>query len=238
LTPSELFEKNKKLVFMVVNRMKYTSRNDINVIDTEDMEQMGLIGLWKASEKFDPNKKMKFSTYAVPTIHGEITNALRDSYGHIKVPRPCKQMAKKLIKKRENGEATPTIDSVIEEFGCTYEDAQLTIDMLSLSIVSTELPATKSQSGRELYISEILADDNSNFEDKLILSEQVKEILSLVNEVEKNVLILTMNEKRQAEIAKELGISQAHVSRIYKRAIKKIQTHYEVSANENEPQFA
>lgn len=240
MSPDELFESNKKLVFFVVSRMLNNSSNinDVGVIDREDMEQMGMIGLWKASKNFDSSTGFKFSTYAVPAITGEIINSVRENHGSIKVPRKAKQASKVIAKRIQDGEELPTVQDIYKEFELSLSDSRIALELLEIKLISTEIPVKAYGNNRDMYLSDIIADENAYFEEKIIKNEELKEVLSILDGRERQIFYYTMAEVTQKEIAKKLGISQVQVSRIYRRAINKAKKYYEVLNNENQPQFA
>lgn len=239
MSPDELFESNKKLVFFVVNRMisNNSNNNEVSIIDRDDMEQMGMIGLWKASEKFDQSLGYTFSTYAIPAISGEIINSVRENHGSIRVPRKCKQASKVIAKKLADGEELPTIEEIQKEFNLSKPDSVIALELLEIKLISTEIPVAQTGNNRALYLSDIIADEKSNFEENIIKNEQVKEAFSILTDREKEIFYLTIREVTQKEIAQKMGISQVQVSRIYRKAIQKAKKHYEVINNENKLQL-
>lgn len=191
--------------------------------DVEDLFQIGSIGLLKAIDKFDHSFKVKFSTYAVPMIMGEIKRFLRDD-GLIKVSRSLKQVAgqakragERLFK--ENGRE-PTIEEIAEEIGIDSEE-------IVMAIESSYQPeylhsVIHHNDGSPLYLIDKVGMDTFADED-MIDSIILKDILSQLKPRDRQVIILRyFKDQTQTEVAKKLGISQVQVSRIEKRIIGEI----------------
>lgn len=233
-----LFEENKKLVYFAIRKIcaNYPS-SKLNWIEKEDMEQIGFIGLWKACTRFDSSLNIKFSTYAIPTIIGEMLKEIRDRSGLIKIPRHAKLITKILLKRRNNGEETPTVLQIKKEFNCSHNTAEIALNLMDIGFVSLDAPCPQGD-GSTIFLSEILPDDNSNFIESIIKNEELKERLSILDEREKKIIYMSMDEKTQKEIAKVVGLSQVQVSRILKKALIKIQKAYGVDAYENKSQLA
>lgn len=234
---NELFEQNYKLVYFVVKKLtsRYSVKESQHGLEIADMEQIGAIGLWKACTRFDTKFNLKFSTYAVPTIMGEILKEIRDRSGLLKVSRQSKLIAKKLADKLDEGEKFNAL-SVKNEFKCSLEIAQTAIDMLYIKFLSMDSQIDDEDNfGGATYE---LPDYESDFVNKVIRKEELNERLSILDEREKKVIYMSMDEMTQSEIAKVIGLSQVQVSRILKKALKKINNVYEVNAYENEPQLA
>ena len=240
MNPNERFEVSKGLVYFAVNRLTntYSASLSINTLEKEDAIQLGYIGLWKACQKFDESKGFKFSTYAIPAITGEIINTYRESFGTIKMPRRCKIAAKKISQRTREGGATPTIKEIQEEFEFSQEDARITLEITELRVLSADAPIVSGKTNRDLFLSDIVEDPNAFFEEAIIRSDELRERIALLDERERKIFALMFNGKTQAEIGKVIGLSQVQVSRIYKKALEKIRKYNEVTANENEPQFA
>jgi RNA polymerase sigma factor (sigma-70 family) len=236
MTPEELFNKHYKLAYHVVNKVKGNFPLDKLSMDAADLEQMAFIGLWKASQSFDESKGFKFATYAVPAMRGEISNSMRDGHYSFKVPRMSRKIYNKLKKRIEDGETKPTIEAVMKEFDCRKMEAEVALDLFNLSFIGIDAPVSTGDG--KVNVSDVLQDYNADFVDKIILNDELKTRLSILNNKERLILYYTMKEKTQSEISKELGLSQAHVSRLYKGALKKIKEQFEVNEHENQPQFA
>ena len=203
---------NLRLVLSVIKRF---SGNHENV---DDLFQIGCIGLIKSIDNFDPTIGVKFSTYAVPMIIGEIRRYLRDN-NSIRVSRSLRDTAykaihtKEILSKTENKE--PTLDEIAAESGISKEDIVFALDAIQ-SPLSLYDPVY-TDGGDTLYVMDQISD-------KKELS--LNDALDRLNERENYILKLRFFEgKTQMEVADEIHISQAQVSRLEKSALKSIR-HY------------
>lgn len=196
--------------------------------ETEDLFQIGSIGLLKAIDKFDTSFNVRFSTYAVPMIMGEIKRFLRDD-GLIKVSRSLKQIAGQARKTEERLSKElgrePTIQEISEEIGIPREEI---IMALEASYQPEYLHNVIHQDdGSPLYLIDKISLDNNEHED-MIDNILLKEILSTLEPRDRQVIILRyFKDKTQTEVAKRLGISQVQVSRIEKRIIEDMKVFME-----------
>ena len=187
----------------------------------EDLFQIGSIGLIKAIDKFDSSYNVKFSTYAVPMITGEIKRFLRDD-GMIKVSRSLKETATKIrvLRERFSNEhgREPTIEEIEKELNISKEELIMAIETGSEveSLYKTIYQGDQSP----IYLIDKLAetkDECENLVDKLAL----REIIASLGEKEQEIIKLRyFKDRTQTDIAKELGISQVQVSRLEKRILK------------------
>lgn len=210
----KLVDENMGLVWNIVKR--FTG----NGIEPEDLAQTGTIGLLKAIEYFDEGFDVKFSTYAVPMILGEIRRFLRDD-GLIKVSRTLKKQAYLGYKAREELSLIlgrePTISEISERSGiCTTELAQAFDATAPPDSINREI---YEDSGNEVIDLVKSTED----EEKIINKITVKNILDKLPERERQILMLRyFRGKTQAEIAPMIGVSQVQVSRIEKKVIERI----------------
>jgi RNA polymerase sporulation-specific sigma factor len=235
VTPNELFEKNRKLVFYVIYK-KVTRTGDF-----EDMLQSGFMGLWKACNNYDEKSGSNFSSYAIPLIIGEVKNPTRENIGHIKVPRKSKLIYNKIARREieEGIKIRPTIEEVQKEYGVSEYFAKTAIELLEINFVSTDIPGGNSNSENPDPLGDTLIDYTSNFEDEVIKKVEANYYLSILSKRDRLVVELVLEKVlTQNQIAEKLGITQTHVSRIYKNAIAKIKKYVEVKAYEDEPQLA
>lgn len=212
----KLVNGNLRLVLSVVKR--FASRGE----NPDDLFQVGCIGLIKAIDNFDITQNVKFSTYAVPMIIGEIRRYLRDN-NSVRVSRSIKdtayhamQVKEKLISK--NGRE-PNASEIAEELGVPREDVVMALESI-VEPVSIYEPVF-SDSGDTIYVLDQLGDNNDdkNWLDEISLKQSIKDL----SEREKKILSLRfMQGKTQTEVSDEIGISQAQVSRLEKGAINKI----------------
>ena len=212
---AQIVEENAGLVWCVVRR--FSGRG----IEMEDLFQIGNIGLLKAIDKFNLDYDVRFSTYAVPMIIGEIRRYLRDN-NSIRVSRSIRDIAYKAVYTKENlrkkNDREPTIEEIAAEIDIPPEDVIYALDAIQ-SPVSLYEPVC-SDGGDTLYIMDQISDKN-NREELWIEEISVKEALSHLNDRERNIIRLRYFQgKTQMEVADEISISQAQVSRLEKIALK------------------
>ncbi len=188
-----------------------------NATEYEDLIQLGSMGLVKAINNFDTNYNVRFSTYAVPMIAGEIKRFIRDD-GAIKVSRALKTLSMSLKKEIEAhrlacGEA-PSAEQLAGKFGITPQEVVFALDSSKYPV---SLYEKFDDENNQSVIDKLPSDENGdNIDDKIML----KEVISTLPEREKKVLILRYyRDKTQSEIAKILGVSQVQVSRIESKVI-------------------
>ena len=211
-----LINGNMKLVLSILKRF-YNKADNL-----DDLFQIGCVGLIKAIDNFDLSYDVKFSTYAVPMILGEIKRYIRDN-SCIRVSRSIKDIAYKSLSIREeyylqNG-IEPSIEYIADKLGVTTFD-------VSNALMATKVPvsmyeAVYNDGGDTIYLYDQIEDKNSSadFSDKLALSDAINDLK------EREQFILNQRflfGKSQMEIADELDISQAQVSRLEKKAIKEL----------------
>ncbi|MEG1994545.1 MAG: RNA polymerase sporulation sigma factor SigG [Oscillospiraceae bacterium] len=211
-----LVEGNLRLVLSVVQ--KFTQRGE----NLDDLFQVGCIGLIKAIDNFNIDLQLRFSTYAVPMIIGEIRRYLRDN-NSIRVSRSLKDTAYKAMQVKEmlinrNGKE-PTIEEISKEMGQKKADVVLALESI-VSPVSLSEPLY-SDGTDTVYVMDQISDKTS--ESDWLSSMSIRDTIKELNSREKNILTKRFFEgKTQMEVAKEIGISQAQVSRLEKGAIDKI----------------
>lgn len=210
----QLVQNNLGLVWSVVRR--FASRG----YDSEDLFQIGCIGLMKAIDKFDVTLELKFSTYAVPMILGEIKRFLRDD-GLIKVSRSIKEngwrvkSAADKIAKRQGRDAT--MEELEKETALSSEEIVLAMEA-TMEVESIHKTVYQGD-GNELTLADKLTavgDDKERILNQMLL----KQLLDGLDEKERHLIILRyFQDKTQTEVAKELGISQVQVSRLEKKIL-------------------
>ncbi len=218
----QLINGNLRLVLSVVQR--FTSRGE----NPDDLFQVGCIGLIKSIDNFDVNQNVRFSTYAVPMIIGEIRRYLRD-YNPIRVSRGIRDTAYHAmqIKERITAETQrePTIEEIAKEMGVKKENVVLALEAI-VEPVSIYEPVY-FDAGDTIYVMDQIGDNHSdvNWIDEILVKKSIDEL----PEREKKILSLRfMNGMTQTEVAEEIGISQAQVSRLEKGALDKIKSHRKV----------
>ncbi|MDR1391907.1 MAG: RNA polymerase sporulation sigma factor SigG [Clostridiales bacterium] len=215
----EFINGNLRLVLSVLH--KFNCRGD-----ADDLFQVGCVGLIKALDNFDTSHNVKFSTYAVPMIIGEIRRYLRDN-NSIKVSRSLRDIAYKALGAKEKltnqNSKEPTITEISQQLGIDKEDIVFALESI-LEPLSLYEP-TYNDSGDTTFMMEQVKDDTNNDEswiDEISLNEAMEKL----NEKEKYILKLRFFEgKTQNEVAEKLKISQAQVSRLEKNAIAKMRKY-------------
>ncbi|WAA13815.1 RNA polymerase sporulation sigma factor SigF [Fervidibacillus halotolerans] len=217
---NEIVQKNMRLVWSVVQR--FLNRG----YDPDDLFQIGCIGLLKSVDKFDLSFNVKFSTYAVPMIIGEIQRFIRDD-GTIKVSRSLKEVGNKLRRakdelSKEFGRA-PTINEVSEYL-------QIPVDELLLAQDAVVAPASihdtvYENDGDPITLLDQISDQN---EEKWFDKIALKEAIEHLDDREKLIVYLRYyKDQTQTEVANRLGISQVQVSRLEKKILKQIKNRME-----------
>ena len=209
-----LVEKNLGLVHHIVKR--FLGRG----YEAEDLFQIGSIGLMKAIDKFDLTYEVKFSTYAVPMIAGEIKRFLRDD-GMVKVSRTLKENGMKIkqaadeVSKELGREAT--ISEISELTGISVED--IVVAMEANAEVESIYKSVYQSDGNEIYMVDRLPsgkDDNEKVLNHILLEQLLSE---LTDEEKRLIALRYFQDKTQVEVAWQLGISQVQVSRLEKRIL-------------------
>ncbi|MGN1060530.1 MAG: SigB/SigF/SigG family RNA polymerase sigma factor [Candidatus Coproplasma sp.] len=207
---------NMRLVLSLVKRFWSKKAN------ADDVFQVGCVGLIKAIDNFDVSVGVKFSTYAVPMILGEIKRFIRDG-NSLRVSRSIRDTAYKVLKVREKLEENDedvTYDKIAAEMNVAVSEVAYALDAIS-DPVSLYDPVYDKQ-GDTLLLMDQLSDPKNN-DETWTEKAALYEALSRLNEREKNVLFLRYFEgKTQTEISQRVGISQAQVSRLEKAALKRI----------------
>ncbi len=212
----ELIRGNLRLVLSVIQR--FTNRGE----SADDLFQVGCIGLIKAIDNFDISQQVRFSTYAVPMIMGELRRYLRDN-ASVRVSRSMRDLAYKAMQAKEkltvqNGRE-PKIEEIAKEIGAPRKNVVIALEAISEPISLYE--PVFSESGDTIYVLDQIGDHN---DDMNWLNEiSLKEAIAQLGKREKRILNLRFfRGKTQVEVAKEIGISQAQVSRLEKGALDKI----------------
>ena len=205
---------NLRLVLSILHR--FSSRGE----NADDLFQIGCIGLIKALDNFDTSHEVKFSTYAVPMIIGEIRRYLRDN-NTIRVSRSLRDMAYKALAVKERLTAStgkePTIEQISKELDIPCEDIATALDAI-LDPISLQDPIYHD-GGDAVFVMDQIADDK-NVDDSWLEKISLSEAMKRLSERERHILTLRFFKGRtQMEVADEIGISQAQVSRLEKNAL-------------------
>lgn len=220
----EFINGNLRLVLSVVQRFSNRGEN------ADDLFQVGCIGLIKALDNFDVSQNVRFSTYAVPMIIGEIRRYLRDN-NPIRVSRSLRDTAYKALQARDllssRLDREPTIGEIAREIGVAEEDVVFAMEAIQDPVSLFE--PVYNDGGDAIYIIDQVKDQKQN--DALWLENlAVSEALRRLNEREQKILRLRFFEGRtQMEVAGEIGISQAQVSRLEKNALQHMRKYVDES---------
>lgn len=213
----KLINGNLKLVLSVLQ--SFTSRGAC----PDDLFQVGCIGLIKAVDNFDLSQDVRFSTYAVPMIIGEVRRYLRDD-NHIRVSRSVRDTAYKALQVKDRLSKSlsrePTPQEISKELGISQREVTAAMDAI-MEPVSLYEPVY-SENGDSLYVMDQISDKNNN-DENWITNIAITEAIKKLTDREKRILTLRFySGKTQTEVSAEIGISQAQVSRLEKTALEKI----------------
>lgn len=216
----EFIQGNLRLVLSVIQR--FNNRGE----HVDDLFQVGCIGLIKSIDNFDLSQNVKFSTYAVPMIIGEIRRYLRDN-NSIRVSRSLRDTAYKALQIRDQfinkNSKEPTITEIAKELNIPREDVVFALDAIQDPISLFE--PIYHDSGDAIFVMDQVSDDK-NEDDTWLEGIALREALRKLSDREKHILTLRFFEGRtQMEVAEEIGISQAQVSRLEKTALKHMRKH-------------
>lgn len=212
---------NLRLVLSIVK--KFNNRGE----NIDDIFQIGCVGLIKAIDNFDITQNVKFSTYAVPMIIGEIKRYLRDN-SILRVTRTLKDLAYKALSIKENymyktGEE-PTIEYIAEALEVEKEEIVFALESMQDIVSIYENAYSDSESDNFCIIDQIK--DTKNLEERWNSSLAIKEGMSKLNERERTIIEKRFFQgKTQIEVAEEIGISQAQISRLERTALKRIRKY-------------
>ena len=212
----ELVNGNLRLVLSVIQR--FTQRGE----NLDDLFQVGCIGLIKSIDNFDMSQNVRFSTYAVPMIIGEIRRYLRDN-NSIRISRSMRDTAYKAMQTKElltgRNLREPTIEEIAAEMGCPKEDVVLALEAI---VEPTSLYEPVYSDGRDtIFVMDQIKDTctDSDWLDEISIRQAIENL----SDREKKILSLRfLSGKTQIEVSREVGISQAQVSRIEKGALERI----------------
>jgi len=211
---------NLRLVLSVIQRFNNRGEN------IDDVFQVGCIGLIKAIDNFDTSHGVKFSTYAVPMIIGEVRRYLRDNNA-IRVSRSLRDIAYKALQAKEQlinkNSKEPTVEEIAKELGLPHQDVVFALDAIQEPVSLFE-PVYNDGSDALFVMDQV--SDTQNVDTNWLESISLNEALKRLNEREKHILTLRFFEgKTQMEVADEIGISQAQVSRLEKNALKNMRKY-------------
>ena len=212
---------NLRLVLSVIKRFGNSNENP------DDLFQIGCIGLMKAIDNFDTSLQVRFSTYAVPMILGEIRRYLRDN-NTIRVSRSLRDIAYKAIYTKENymklHQREPSIMEIASEIGVEKEEIMNALDAIQSPMSLYEPVYTEG--GDNLYVMDQVS-DKKNREETWVENLALQDAIKRLNDRERHLIQLRFYDgKTQMEVAEEIGISQAQVSRLEKNALKTMRNYF------------
>ena len=213
----EFVNANLRLVLSIVKKFNNRCEN------VDDIFQVGVVGLIKAIDNFDITQNVQFSTYAVPMIIGEIKRFLRDS-SSMRISRSIRDLSYKLSKEKEKyiseHNEEPTIEYLTEAVGAEKEDVILALD--STVVPMSIYDAVYNDGGDVIYVLDQLKSEKNDAEtltDKLAVIQALEKL----SEKERNIIKRRFfDNKTQVELAEEIGVSQAQISRIEKTALERM----------------
>lgn len=216
-----LFEENTGLIYSVARR--FLGRG----VEMEDLFQIGSIGLLKAVDKFDPAFEVKFSTYAIPMILGELKRFFRDD-GMIKVSRSIKENQHRVYLAREKIEKElgrePSLKEIAEMLEIPPEEVAMTMD--SAAEVESLYRTVYQSEGTDISLIDKIP-EKENAEEHLLNRIFLEEILGKLESSDRKLLYMRyFQDQTQTQIAEQLGVSQVQVSRMEKRILKKLRSLY------------
>lgn len=220
-----LIENNLGLVHAVVRR--FYGRG----IEAEDLFQIGVIGLMKAIDKFDLSFEVKFSTYAVPLISGEIKRFLRDD-GPVKISRTVKENSWKVSKAATHLQnklgRDPTIQEIAVEAELSVEEVVVAVE--SAKTVESIYAIVYQTDGSDMYLLDKMAEKKQDPGDEVVDQLLLKQLLSELDANERKLIYLRFfQNKKQVEVAKIMGITQVQVSRLEKKILLTMRRKAEVN---------
>ena len=218
----ELVKENSPLIKSVIKRF-------INKgIDYEDLYQLGSLGFLKAINNFDPSFNVKFSTYAVPMISGEVKRFLRDN-GILKVSRATKTLSVRINKFVEEylsqHDKSPNVEEIAKHFDVLVEDVVFAMES-NKPIMSLNTLIGEDDGGKQMSMFEKVADESAPIEkslDNMLLYDVIKDLPAR----DKKIIILRyFRDKTQKDIAQELGVSQVQISRLENKILQKLKNQF------------
>ncbi|OPJ55467.1 SigB/SigF/SigG family RNA polymerase sigma factor [Alkalithermobacter paradoxus] len=242
LSDKELFllyrqENDKNIRNILVERYLYIvdilAKKYINKgVEYEDIHQVGSLGLIYAIERFDIDKGFEFSSFATPTIIGEIKKYFRDKGWAIRVPRRIQELSRKVTQAKnhleQENQKTPKIIDIANFLGCTEEEVLEAMDASYVySLKSLDANYESEKDGKEVQIVDSIGYEDRNF-DFIENKDFLEKVMQKLNDTEKKMIVSRFVEnKTQMTIASEMGVSQMTVSRMEKKILSKIKKEYE-----------
>lgn len=222
IAKTTLLEHNSPLIKSIVKR--YVGKG----VDYDDLYQLGCVGFLKAINNFDQNYDVKFSTYAVPMIAGEIKRFLRDD-GSIKVSRAIKGLAyqiQKYIDANRDDENKISIDAIAKQFNMTVADVVFTLESSRMPISMNEKIDNDNSNSPSIMDKLVQSDTTEERLDKIVL----KELISQLSVKDRKIIMLRyFRDKTQSEVAELLHVSQVQVSRLENKILQKMKNKLNIA---------
>lgn len=218
---------------------KYVNRG----IEYDDLYQVASMGLVYAVDRYDVSKGFAFSSFATPTIVGELKRYFRDKGWVIRVPRRIQELSKKVNQVRlslaQEEQRQPTVDEVAEELGVSVEEV---LEAMEASKVyapqSLDKTLDMGMDDHDMNLGDLIGVEDENY-DQVDLYDVVERLMTTLNDLEKKIFVYRFYDKRtQISIAQELDLSQMTVSRIEKKIIKKFRTELKIQPREKKKKKA
>ena len=228
----QLVDLNRDLVKFIARR--FASRGE----PLEDIEQVGYLGLIYAIERFDPNRELEFSTFATPTITGEIRRYFRDRSWSVRVPRRLQENYQRVSRIEQvlktYLERSPTVPELADELGIDPDDVLAALEIAPAQhAISLATSPQHETEGSESSLEDFLGKEDLNL-DRVEIQDVLDRALSHLTPRERRILALRfIDQLSQAEVAEQLGISQMHVSRLQRAALDELKRQM----NESDVEF-
>ncbi|GAA0452630.1 RNA polymerase sigma factor SigB [Alkalibacillus silvisoli] len=224
----ECEETQEKIIYKYENLVhslakKYSKNSEIH----EDLVQVGMLGLMAAIRRYDPTYGKSFESFAVPTIIGEIKRFIRDKTWSVHVPRRIKELGPKIKSAVEDlttdMQESPSVADIANYLGATEEEVLETMEMSkSYNALSTDRQIEADADGSTVTILDLVGNHEEGY-DKTDYKLLIEKIMPLLSEREQEILKFTYFENlSQKETGERLGLSQMHVSRLQRRALRKL----------------
>lgn len=218
----------EQLIMLHLNLVRYLARKFAGRGEPlEDLTQVGMVGLIHAVDRFDPTRGIRFATFATPTIVGEIKRHFRDRGWAMKIPRRLQELnhaaTKAMDQLTQTLQRAPTAKEVAEAIGASEEEALEALELGSLySLSSLEGELSFEDDDSHAVLADYVGRQDPTFED-MGMKARIQDALSQLETREREIILARFfHDMPQTEVAKRLGISQMHVSRLQQRALTKL----------------
>lgn len=221
-----------RLVELNSDLVRYIARRFVNRGEPlEDIEQVGFLGLIQAIERFDPTLENEFSTFATPTIMGEIRRYFRDRSWAVRVPRRLQENYLRVVRAREQLQnelgRPPAINEVAARLGLDPDEVLAALEVSPAQhTVSLDQPAAGLDSGSNVEVGDRLGQEDENLE-RVEIRALLEQAMAHLTPRERRIMVMRFfDQLPQTEVAKRLGISQMHVSRLQRAALEQMRREF------------